>query len=173
MGGISLVIQNSHIPVVGKSTGGLGYENIYNAVIIEYDYYCDTLSHVDNDINKPHISIHANGRKEKSKVNHKYSTTCVITDLLQYDVELTSKIIYKKLDSGLWNIRIYLQNMEMPIINEIYDLGNYIQLDSDNSCYIGLVSCNIPNINNTVGTEVNGWNYQSYKYKVIFNIYLE
>lgn len=165
MGGISFIIQNNHIPIIGKEDGGLGYESIRNSIAIEYDYYSDPLSHTDYNINKPHISIHVSGKNEKCHINHKYATTCVITERLQYNVEITSKIVYLQLDSGFWNIRVYLEDMDFPVINEILNISNYIQLDSDNSCYIGLISSCIRNLKNSNGTEIIGWKYESYKNK--------
>jgi len=138
--GVVFVVQNSAPSLLGKSGQGIGYEDIPNAVAVEFDSY---LNASYSDPASSHVAVQsAKGTQIKSWHRAPYLRGMTY---LAPELKATGKIYYAKVDftTGA-GIDVYLDTVptfHLPVLSiPNSDISSLIDLDADGAAWIGLTS---------------------------------
>lgn len=138
--GIVFVVQNSSPAPVGKSGQGIGYEDIPNAVAVEFDAY---LNASYSDPASSHVAVQSM-KNESIKPWHRAPYLRGMTYLAP-ELKANSKVYYAKVDftTGA-GIDVYLDTVptfQLPVLTiPATDISSLIQLDADGAAWIGITS---------------------------------
>lgn len=89
--GLAFVIQNAGLDGLGAGGGGMGYEGLHNALVVEFDtYYNPELE----DPYENHVSVHTRGFRDSVESHHSYSlgSSVEVTDLTEGDHKV--RVVY-------------------------------------------------------------------------------
>ncbi len=138
--GLAFIIQADKTAVIGNYGGGIGYEGIKNALVIELDLY----QNIDDDYNDPngnHLAIFSS--KSKVSANHN-SNNLIFEDTYIDNIQINkSTYIFKiKYDRNAKTLDLFLNQANsyeknVAHLND-FNLSNYIDLINGNSGYLGI-----------------------------------
>lgn len=138
--GLAFIIQADKTAVIGNYGGGIGYEGIKNALVIELDLY----QNKDDDYNDPngnHLAIFAS--KDIISANHK-SNNLVYENTYVDNIQINKSVyVFKiKYDRNARTLDLFLNQANsyeknVAHLND-FDLNKYIDLINGNSGYLGI-----------------------------------
>jgi len=137
--GLALVIQNGSPSPLGAAGQGIGYEDIPNAIAVEFDAY---LNASYSDPAASHVAIQSQ-RDKKLKPWHRSGFTIGLSTNVP-PLRSDGTIYYARVDFNSTGVEVYLDTV--PALNNpaLSILGisvpNLISLGLDNAAYIGITS---------------------------------
>ena len=135
--GFAFVIQNTSDVALGAGASGIGYSGIANSIAVEFDTTQnppEEFGGMPSDPNANHLSVQSRGTMPNS-ADPMYSlgTTTTIPVLSDGKVH-RAKIIYKP-----GNLRIFLDNMDVAVLNATVYLGKQLRLD-EGKAWVGFTA---------------------------------
>ena len=142
--GFAFVIQTSSDTAIGTSCGNIGYQGLYNALVVEFDMYKDTKEcYLDfQDPNGNHVAVQS---AKNSFITPEHISPFLVAINPNIDIKPDGTLYYGKIlyDSELHIFEVYysLNNtFTTPVIHiDNFNIDDYIALDSDKG-YIGFTS---------------------------------
>jgi len=120
--GFTFVVQNTDPTFLSGGGGTLGYYNLPNSLVVEFDTFRN--SEV-NDPSQSHISVHTNGLEannwDEAFSIGAYDTASMIDDAITH----TARISYSP-----GTLQVFLDNMTTPVIVSEIDLAGTLNLDA-------------------------------------------
>lgn len=137
--GVALVIQNSSPAPLGRPGQGIGYEDIRNAVAIEFDAY---LNASYSDPSESHIAVQS-AKDEALKPWHRSPYLKGITNSIP-SLKSDGTVYYARVECTDAGIDVYLDTkpeFTTPVLS-IPDvkISDLIHLDTDGSAWLGITS---------------------------------
>jgi hypothetical protein len=160
--GFAFVIQSTGSAALGEAASGNGYEDIPSSVAVEFDtvyhdYKADPKYPVPGDgppgLLTNHVAVHSRGVEPNSANGQAIVGSVGLQDVLLYDRRHHMALV--RYTPG--TLSVFLDDFEVPVLTVELDLNDLLNLDDDDSAYIGF----------TAGTEpgfysdflVHGWTF--------------
>ncbi len=135
--GFAFVIQNTSDVALGAGASGIGYSGIANSIAVEFDTTQnppEEFGGMPGDPNANHLSVQSRGMFPNSAdPTYSLGTTTTIPVLSDGKVH-RAKIIYKP-----GNLRIFLDNMDVAVLNATVYLGKQLSLD-EGKAWVGFTA---------------------------------
>lgn len=144
--GIAFVIQNFIPYAIGTYGGGIGYNGIPNAVVIEFDTFSNDSTQIENffDPSGNHIAVQSSGQKEVSSKHLKQYTLGATTDIIPLIPDgriYYSKIDYKEKEKSLLIYLDTTKEFSKPsLVIKDFDLSTLLKLDRGYRAYLGFTA---------------------------------
>ncbi|MFC2132006.1 T9SS type A sorting domain-containing protein, partial [Bacteroidota bacterium] len=144
--GICFIIQNHKRNALGSIGGSLGFKNIPNSFVVEYDTYKNTSDQADNfhDPNENHIAVFCNG-SEPNSPDHASDAHIATNDTI-FPLVPDGRIFYSKIEYEQDNyFKVYLDTtnaFELPPVIELssIDISEMLELDCEEFAWVGFTS---------------------------------
>jgi lysophospholipase L1-like esterase len=135
--GFAFVIQNANGLALGAGASGIGYSEIANSLTVEFDTLQNPPEEFGGELGDPndnHISVQTRGTLSNS-ADPTFSLGSTTTIPLMSDGKVhRAKITYKP-----GNLRIFLDNMDVAVLNATVDLGKQLRLD-EGKAWVGFTA---------------------------------
>jgi hypothetical protein len=127
--GFAFVIQNTGCGVGADKPYVIPYHGLVNSLAIEFDTWPNPNL---NDPSRYHVAVNTNGRGPNS-TDHNYSLATAVTSSFADGEEHRVKIRYLP-----GTLRIYLDNLEKPLLDVPVDIDGRLELDNGRA-WVGFV----------------------------------
>ena len=120
--GFAFVIQNNQPTYLVGGGGSLGYMNLQNSLVVEFDTFQNS---ENSDPSPSHISVHTNGiganRPDEAFSIGSYVTPQLMDDANTHNVKI-------RYSAGV--LKVFYDNFGTPVISTAVDLSQLLQLDA-------------------------------------------
>jgi hypothetical protein len=132
--GFTFIIQNSSLDAIGAPGGALGYAQIANSLVVEFDTFANDFDAI-GDPNDNHISIHTNGVGPNSPNESSSIGLAANLPSLKDGAVHTVVIQYEP-----GSLRVYLDDRSRPTVTAAVNLAETLDLEDGTSAWTGFTS---------------------------------